>query len=331
MKHFDESRGAHGGGWPVLLVLCFVLCGMVATADRATADDLEGLLTQVGEEYAKAYSSPYLYSFGPNANSNMFSTAHIPWTRITFGIGVKVMGTELNETDQAFSTVIHDVDLTQYDPTLVPGTTGDVYMSGPTIFGDTETAGRVQGFAGGIEVFNLEAIPGLIETRWSPLVTPEAYIGGVAGLKLTVRYLPEMDLDDYGKTKYFGYGLQWNINGLLKNLPVDVLAGFFTQEINVGSIYESTASTYFAGVSKSFTLLTVYGGVAAESSSLDVAYEYVNEDDASLNQDVSFEIDGVQDSRLTLGVTLDFLAKLNVEAGFGNKLTSYSAGLMFGF
>ncbi len=331
MNFFDRKFRSRGGAVPAWLLLGMLVCGLAVTSGTATAQDLEGLLTQVGEDYAVGYSSPFLHSFGPNANSNMYSTAHIPWTGLVFGVGVKVMGTQLNETDQSFSQVIDNVDLSTYDPSIPAGTMGTVYMSGPTIFGDTETNGTVEGYVGAFQMFSAETIPGLVDTRWSPLVTPEAYIGGVAGLKLTVRYLPEMDTGDFGKTKYWGYGLQWNANGILKNLPVDVMVGFFTQEINVGSVYESTANTFFAGASKDFTLLTVYGGVAMEDSEMDVNYVFEHPTDPGLNADVSFSVEGAQDTRFTLGATLDILAKLNVEMGVGNKLTSYSAGLMFGF
>ena len=331
MYLFDRKFRPRGGAVPAWLLLGMLVCGLAVTSGTATAQDLEGLLTQVGEDYAVGYSSPFLHSFGPNANSNMYSTAHIPWTGLVFGVGVKVMGTQLNETDQSFSQVIDNVDLSTYDPSIPAGTMGTVYMSGPTIFGDTETNGTVEGYVGAFQMFSAETIPGLVDTRWSPLVTPEAYIGGVAGLKLTVRYLPEMDTGDFGKTKYWGYGLQWNANGILKNLPVDVMVGFFTQEINVGSVYESTANTFFAGASKDFTLLTVYGGVAMEDSEMDVNYVFEHPTDPGLNADVSFSVEGAQDTRFTLGATLDILAKLNVEMGVGNKLTSYSAGLMFGF
>jgi hypothetical protein len=330
MNLFDRKSRSRGGTLPIWVLMGVLVCGWAAAVAPAAAQNqnLDELLTQVGETYAVGYSSPFLHSFGPNANSNMYSTAHIPWTGLVFGIGVKVMGTQLNETDQSFSTVINNVDLHTYDTRIPLGTMGTVYMSGPTIFGDTETMGTIQGIADGVERFNTETIPGLVDTQWSPLVAPEAYIGGILGLKLTVRYLPEMNVGDFGKTKYWGYGLQWNANGILKNLPVDVMAGFFTQQINVGSVYESKASTIFAGASKSFTLLTVYGGVAAESSKLDVAYEPT---DPALGSSVAFTVEGAQDTRLTLGVTLDFLVKLNVEMGVGNKLTTFSAGLMFGF
>jgi len=315
--------------WFAWLLMAGLICIFAGIADHAAAQDVEELLTQVGEDYAVAYSSPFLYTFGPNANSNMYSSAQIPWSRIVFGIGIKAMSTQIDETDQNFGKVIENVDLGNYDPTLA-GQIGDVYMSGPTIFGDTSTNGRVQGFHNGVEVFNAETIPGLVNSRWSPLATPEIYVGGILGLKATVRYVPEIDTGDYGKTKYWGYGLQWSANGILKTLPVDVMIGFFTQKLDVGTIYKSTASTYFIAASKDFSLLTVYGGFAGEDSDMDVAYEFIHPTDPSLDSNVAFTIDGIQTSRFTLGGTINFLAKLNVEAAFGSKLTSYSAGLMFG-
>ena len=327
MMRLQGTSRRRGGALVAMMALTALWVGAAGTAG---AEDLEELLTQVGEDYAVAYSSPFLFSYGPNVNSNLFSTAHVPWTGLTFGLGVKFMGTQVNDDDRTFGKVIRNVDLSDYDPSLPDGTTGDVYMSGPTLFGDTETNGRVQGFVNGIEVFSAETIPGLVDTKWSPMVAPEAYIGGLAGLKLTVRWLPEMDTGDYGKTKYFGYGLSWNANGLLKTLPVDVMVGFFNQDIDVGTIYQSNASSIFAAASKSFTRLTVYGGFALEDSEMDVSYEFEHPTDPALNSQVDFTIDGRQDTRFTLGATLDILAKLNIEAGFGNEMTTWSAGLMFG-
>ncbi|MFT5233847.1 MAG: hypothetical protein ACI9UK_000742 [Candidatus Krumholzibacteriia bacterium] len=326
MNIFNRLPGQRGGVvWVLILMLL-----TAGAATEAAAESLDELLTQVPEAYAKAYSSPFLNSYGPNINSNLYSTASIPWGRLVFGFGIKTMGTQLNETDQTFSVLIENVDLEGFDPALV-GLTGDVYMSGPTIFGDTETNGTVQAFAGGFEVFNAETIPGLVETTWSPFAMPEAYIGGIAGLRLTVRYLPELDLGDFGKTKLFGYGLQWNANGVLKNLPVDIMAGFFSQELDVGNVYQSEANSYFVAASKKFTMLTVYTGFAIEDSKLDVAYEFIHPSDPNLNSEVSFAVDGVQDSRFTVGATLNIFVNLNLEVAFGDALTTYSAGLMLGF
>jgi hypothetical protein len=309
-----------------MCVLSTALLVLTSVAGALAQDeDFEELLQQVGEDYAKGYAAPFIHGFGPNQNANLFSTAHIPWQGITFGAGIKVMGTRIAEEDQTFRKVLRNVDLTQFDDTLPPGTTGTVVMSGPTVFGDTENAGTIQGYAGGVEVFNQEAIAGLIDTRFVPMATPEFYVGGVAGFKALLRWLPEMNLGDYGKTSYMGYGLQWNGNGVLKSLPVDVMIGFFKQKLEVGTLLESTGSSVHLAVSKSWPAFTAYGGYAIESSEMDISYTFEDTGDK-----VAFTTEGVQESRFTLGVTLDILAKLNIEMGHGD-LTTYSAGLMFGF
>ncbi len=316
------------------LVVCLCLTGGV---DTAQATDLQQLIEQVGPVYGEAYSSPFIHAFGPNQNSNLYSTANIPWSGLTFGVGIKVMGTNLNEADQTFQTVVRIDDLGDLDPGLA-GQSGMAVMSGPTIFGDTETDGRVDLYASGVFVGSIDGIPGFWDTRWVPMATPEAYIGGIFGLKATVRYFPSMKLGDIGNSEYLGYGLQWSASGVLEDFPIDMMVGFFTQSLDVENtqglgedkLIDSNANSYFLAISKSWPALTVYGGFAIESSDMKVAYYFEDPDFPDLAQDVSFSVDGRQDQRFTLGITLDILLELNVEAGFGD-MTTYSAGLMIGF
>jgi hypothetical protein len=311
--------------WMTTFGLLSLAALIFAAAPAVAADDsLEDLLQQVGEDYAISYSSPFLYAFGPNQNSGMYQTAHIPWGGLTFGFGVKVMATHLNIADQSFSKNIENVNLGVYDP-IYEGETGDVVMSGPTLFGDTETNGTITGYLHGIPVFHQETIPGLIDTRFVPLAAPEAYIGGIFGLKATIRYFPEIDMSDYGKTKYFGYGLQWSPNGLIPTLPFDVMIGFFDQELKVGTLLETSAQTYFIGASKDFSLLRVYGGFAKDKSDMSISYEYLED-----GSNVSFSVDGTQEKHMTVGVALNFILGLYAEMNAGD-LTTYSTGLMIGF
>jgi hypothetical protein len=303
-----------------------------APATTASAEDLEGLLKGVTEKYAQAYLAPFTHSFGPNLNSGIFHTAAIPKSRFTLDFGVKVTATNLTAGDQSFQTVIEGVRLSDYGDvgTLPINTVGSVVMSGPTIFGDTETKGTISGYVNGIEVFSLPTIEGLIKTRYSPMAIPQASVGG-AGLRATVRWLPEIDLGDFGKTKVLGYGLQWNANGVVPTLPVEVMIGFFRQSVDIGTLIATDANSMFVAASKKWSLLTLYGGYAIEDSKMTIAYTYdKNDNDASNDTSMAFTVDDTQNSRLTIGATLNVLAKLNFEMGHGD-LTTYTAGLMFGF
>jgi hypothetical protein len=307
------------------LVLAALAMLSAATATTAKAEELEGLLEDVTGQYARAYLAPFTHSFGPNLNGGIFHTAAIPSSRLTIDFGVKVTATHLAEADQSFQTVMEDVDLSDYDNSFAPGTTGDIVMSGPTIFGNDETPGTVTGYVNGVQVFSQDTIEGLIDTRYSPMVVPQASVGGVAGLRATVRWLPEMDLGDVGKTKLFGYGLQFSPNAFMPTLPIDVMVGFFRQSVDVGTLIETDANSMFIAASKSWPMVTVYGGYAKEDSEIDIAYTYAGDD-----TNVAFTVDDTQESRLTVGATLNVLAKLNVEMGHGD-VTTYTAGLLFGF
>ncbi len=311
--------------WLLPLVL---LVAVPALAQDDDDENLEELLTQVGQAYAEAYTTPLIHGFGANQNSALYHTAEIPRSRLTLSVGVKVMGTRLSEDDQTFRRVLRGIDLTGFfdlqpgDPGY--GETGDVVIQGPTVIGDPDQEGTITGYVNGLPLVEQAGIAGLVDTRWIPLFAPELQVGGIAGLKASLRWLPEIDLDDYGKTKYLGYGLQWSASGFLPTLPVDVMVGFFSQQIDAGTIVETEANSFYVAASKQYGLATLYGGVAKESSTMSVNYE-----EETTGAAVDFEIDGDNEARFTLGATLDVGAKLNAEIGLG-KLTVVSAGLMFG-
>lgn len=309
--------------WRVgLLILGLV--ALMAWGGTALGQDsgLEDLLEQVSEDYAAAYASPFIEAFGPNQNSAMYQTANIPWGQLTFGVGLKVMGTHLNEDDQTFQKTTRVDDLGDIDPSL-SGQAGTVIFAGPTVFGDPDTDGTITILpdAGGPPI-SLQGIPGLVDTRFVPLFAPEANVGGVFGLKATLRYFPEINLGDYGKTKYLGFGLQWSPSGLLTNFPVDLMVGYFNQELKVGSLIETSAKTMYLAASKDLGTITVYGGFASEESDMTVSYTYSDTGD-----DIIFDVSAKQESRITLGAKISFF---NAEMAHGD-LTTYSAGAMFGF
>ena len=119
-------------------------------------------------------------------------------------------------------------------------------------------------------------------------------------------------------------GVQFSPNYLAPTLPLDLSVGFFTQQIDAGTIVETDASSFFLAASKNYGMATIYGGFAKEEGKMKVSYTE-EETDAT----IEFETESVMDNRFTVGVSLNLGAKLYAEAGFGD-LSGYSAGLIFG-
>ena len=317
--------GRYGMGF---FVLVLAAAAVFATGAAFAGDDITGNLEDVGAEYAKAYVSPLATAMGVNMNSGLFTTASIPKTRLTVSVGLRVMGGNISEDDQNFRKVIETTldESWGFEPgDLGYGQDGVIVLEGPTLFGDDETDGTATAYVGGIPIGQETTIPGVVETRWVPLAAPEVSVGGVMGLRATFRWLPSIGLGDLGDLDYLGYGLQYGVNNMVPTLPVDVMVGFFHQDLDIGDSVETSSDSFFIAASRSFAVATVYGGVAFESSSLDVSYTRTDG-----GEEISFDLDGEQDARFTLGATLNVVSKLNVELGFG-ELTSASAALLFGF
>jgi hypothetical protein len=304
-----------------------------AVAQTDTSDqELQNLLEDVGIEYARAYLAPLIQTLGANQNSGLYTTASIPRGKLTFSFGLKVMGSRLADADSAFSRVF-DVTLDETygvnpgDPGY--GAQGVVEMTGPTVFGSDSRTGTIRAYYLGTLVAEQDGIEGLIDTRWSPLVMPEVAIGGIAGLRATVRWLPEIDAGEAGKITLWGWGLQYSLTSAVPTLPVDVMVGFFKQNLDVGDIIETDATSWFLAASKSFSFLTLYGGAAKESSNFAAHYTWIRSDGVEKN--VAFEVEGTQKSRFTLGASLAFGVRLSADVNIGSELTTYTAGIGLGF
>lgn len=237
-----------------------------------------------------------------------------------------------------------------------------VGFSGPTILGkkyddkalDQEGRRILIDFAGkefqtsyGTYTVNAQRIPlpvgGLLDGKnILPFAAPQISIGTIYGTRATFRFLPNIELNsDLGTFKYFGFGIMHNPGVWMPQpLPVNIAVGFFTQKLKVGDILESKATQYGIFASRTFGpgLLSIspYAGFTFESSTLSVNYQYkpeitINGTSQTQTIKTSFDLDGENSSKLTLGVSFRMgFTKLNVDYNFA-KYKTIGAGLSFVF
>lgn len=236
----------------------------------------------------------------------------------------------------------------------------NVTIGGPTVIGAKTDSVRV-GFSGLNQTFNVTNIAGVSGANAAipvalaatstvlpisgylenlsllPLAAPQLSIGTIVGTQATFRYLPEVQLDPkIGKFKYFGWGLQHNPGIWFPNpLPINLCASFFTQKLEVGTIFSTTATAYGINVSKTFgpgaLNITPYAGFMLEKSTM--TFTYTSQVDIGAGQTrpvtVNFDLDGENTSRITLGLSLKLLF-ININADYNiAKYNSFTGGVMF--
>jgi len=157
-------------------------------------------------------------------------------------------------------------------------------------------------------------------------------VGTIFGTRVTFRYLPSITIsEEFGKFKYFGFGIQHNPGVLLPTpLPFDVAVGFFTQTLEIGTLFKAKTTAFGLNASKRLGVgpinITPYAGFMLEKSNIDITYDFIV-DTQEIN--VAFELEGENRSRLTLGLSIRLLM-LNFNADYNiGKYNSVTVGVMF--
>lgn len=328
----------------------------------AQSNSLEETLAKITGSASKSYVAPISSAFGANLNSGWIQGA--PSSKI-FGIDISVglvaMGTFFSDENKTFSSRgSFRFDSSQADlliPSNITGSTRnnirneirnkdfDVSISGPTIVGSKMDSIRVvfpgaviQGQTLGAKTIILPVTGYLEDLPLLPLAAPQVTIGTVYGTSVAIRYLPEVEISpDLGKFKYSGFGIQHNPGAWLPiSLPVNVALGYFTQSMEVGTIFKTSASLFGISASKRFgpgaLNIEPYAGLYLESSSIDVAYNVSFDTPGGRKPSViSYSLEGENSTRFTIGATLKLalfsisvdynMAKYNsVSGSFGIKI-----------
>ncbi len=342
-----------------------LLVALVMISNISYGQTLLSTLSNLSQDGAKAYLAPVVSGFGANLNTGWIHKA--PSSKI-LGLDVEIgfvfMGTMFGNENKTFQTSgtfrfsksqAEQLVGNQPEPLKTAMVNEiiqkdfQVEMSGPTIVGSKDKyieinfkGATVQGQTVGAKKI-VTAVKGFLgELPLMPLFAPQISLGTVYGTSASFRFIPSIEINkDLGEFAYFGFGLQHNIGQWIPvPIPVDLSLGFFTQSMTVGpkdtSIFDVSATTFGLYASKTFGAIvtaTPYVGLAFESSSIDIKYNYVVDAPGGqkLSLPVSFSLKGENSFRMIIGAAFK-LAVLNINVDYNiSKYSSFSAGLGFTF
>lgn len=328
------------------------------------AQSLEETLSGLSKTAGKAYVAPVVSAFGSNLNSGWVS--RVPEaTLLGFYLDLKIvaMGSFFSSdvkkftasdkftfNDSQIDEILQRSGLKTSNPAYnsikneMRQTPFDVTFSGPTIIGSKKDTLRInfpgkniQGYQ--VQPYNLvikQVIGFLDELPAFPTATAQLTLGTVFGTNVSVRYFPEVNIQDLGKFSFRGFGAIHNPGIWFPNpLPLDIGVGYFYQQLKVGDIFDSKATQFGIYASKKFggvIAIIPYAGLTVESSKTTVRYRgSQNINGVSVPLNIDFDLEGENTSSAVIGFNLH-LAVVNINADYKfAKTKTASAGISFGF
>ncbi len=353
--------------------LCVSLFMLFAFSVSLYAQDdrsLEETLNLLSGDAAQAYLDPVASGFGANINAGWFHKSPAP-KKLGFDLEISLvaMGSQFADDKKSFSKsgqftfneseanqLVNNVNglSAQQRQWLIGELTSNpstVRFSGATIIGaeddyitvafpgNTYTepqSGQQISVPAEEIILPVGGFQELADIGVLPMFAPQLSIGTVYGSQATFRYLPDVELQEgMGTFSYFGFGIQHNPTVWLPmSLPVDVSAAFYTQNMQVGDLMETSAVAFGLNASKQFGFdflnVTPYAGFMLESATTTVKYNFIVETPTGPSvQSVNFDLEGENTSRLILGLSLRFLL-ININADYNiGAYNNFSAGLSF--
>ncbi|HLX12732.1 MAG TPA: DUF6588 family protein [Bacteroidota bacterium] len=323
-----------------LLVIFSITAGFSQSGSN-NSSNLNDKLGQIGSGYAQSYLQPIGDAFGADINSGFFHTAHIE-SGFHLYFGIKGFAANVPDADKTMSFDYNDPNAVVTDPTTgltVYQGPAHVHAQGPSVFGSKDVRGTATfkyTDLTGTHTVTDSTISGLVDASIIPLGMPQVTVGSIFGTDFTLRYIPSISLGDYGSIGFWGFGVRHSISQYLGNsIPVDIAVQLAWQSLTIqdstgANILKTSAFLANAEVSKSFSILTLYGALQKESSSMDISYKFKSPD-GSITEPIAFSLDAKNTFRVVVGATLG-LGPLTLNADYdAGSTTIYSGGLGFSF
>jgi hypothetical protein len=280
---------------------------LAAQTGRAQSD-VEKALQQYGEEQVKGYIQPVGDLFGANLNSGFFRGASIGSAGFHIRLDIVGMASMVGDKQKTYTAPA--------PPGFTPATfeTATIFGGAGAIVTDQNTALTFRGSDG---VFN---------TSYFPTLAPQLTIGDIYGTRAAVRFIATPEVSGLPKATLWGIGAQHSVSQYLPAVPVDLAAHVFYSKFTFGDLINVSALSIGADASKTFSILTVYGGLAWEQSTMKVGYTSTGANPTT----VGVELDGANAFRFLIGLDLGLgFFHIFGDANFGS-VTNFSAGIGFG-
>ncbi len=293
---------------PVRLLMLAAAIGFLAP--RGANAQLSDLVERYTGVNAEGYLTPLGTALGTGLNSGLYGSADIPMAGLKLRVELRAMFAYFSEDDKTFQA-------TTEESYFQPETTVTV----PTIVGDGEGL-TVEGVGGTHYVF-----PGGLDYSSFFLGAPQLTVGGIFGTEVLVRWLPKVEIDeDFGDLGFFGFGVRHRISQYFGGLPVELALGLYYQTVDLGDVVSANMFALNLCASKTFALLTVYGGLGYENAKVHVEYTFNYGD---VEEDISLDMTGKNHFRFVLGAGLNlFVLHLNADFSLGyQKALSLGLGL----
>jgi len=293
-----------------VLAAFFAFCLVIGNGTANAQTPLEDAIRQLTSESVRGYIQPFVNSFGANLNSGLYHSASIGEAGLSVKLDFVGMGTLIGDAEKTYSVVAPQ----PFDQTPVQTA---------TVFGGS---GTIVSHPSGV---TYQFQNGQVKTSFFPFAVPQLTVGNFYGTQGVLRYAPLPSVGDFPKVTLFGVGARHSISRYLPTVPIDIAVSAFYQQFDIGDIMSAKAVSVGAQASKSFAVVTLYGGLGYETSSMDLSYTYTGLG-ATPNTRVGISVDSENKFRMTagLGLTMGFM-NLSADINVG-KVTVVSAALGFG-
>ncbi|MSR23317.1 MAG: hypothetical protein EXR92_07235 [Gemmatimonadetes bacterium] len=262
-----------------------------AIADRATAQGVEGDLSGLALENAELFVQPLTQGLGFAMTSGLFDEAK-PLGRFGFDVGIRVNAALPPTEAETFSAVL-PASVVWNRPVLGPRTYSNPFkgkgasLLSPTAVGDgpgviLEPTGQFRSdlVLYGQNPANYEiAFPEGLKIPAIPFLVAHASVGLGFGTDVTVRFIPEIEVDDeLGAIKAMGFAVRHEISTWIP-MPLDLSVVLGTQTLNVGDYLEASSTQYGLVAGRGLGPLSLFVSGIARSASVNISYTVENPDD----------------------------------------------------